>query len=354
MSTSLPATQKRILLARRPQGDVSKDDFKLVEEKINTDLKEGELLVRVIYLSIDPTLRGWMSEKPAYTPQIPLGTVMGGIGLGQVVLSKSETYKEGNLIVGLVGFQEYAVLSDQANPFMSRVNDIPKFPLHVALNNFGITGLTAYFGLMRKGEPKEGETLLISGAAGATGLAVGYIGKIKGCRVVGLAGSDEKCKNLVEKHGFDAAINYKSKDVSGEIKKNCPKGVDIYFDNVGGPLLETVLNELNFAARVVVCGAISQYNNKGLEDSHGIRNLPVLIVKEIQMRGIFVSAHRDDFHEAAKNIHQWLEEGKMPVLPVTLHKGVDKAVDALLGLFTGHNEGKTLVEVSAPPAPYHD
>lgn len=349
---SLPATQKRILLVKRPvDGKLTQENFKLSEDKIDTNLNEGEALVRTIYISLDPTLRNWTEEHPPYTPQIPLGNVMSALGIGQVVSSKNPDWKEGDLLTGAVGFQEYAILKE--NEATSKVNDIPKFPLHVALNNFGITGLTAYFGLTKKGEPKEGETLLVSGAAGATGLAVGHIGKIYGCRVVGIAGSDEKCKNLTEKYGFDGAINYKNADVGAEIKKQCPKGVDVYFDNVGGPLLDTVLTKMNFGGRVVLCGAISQYNAKEGE-VYGIKNTMHCIFNEIQMRGIFLTAHRKEYHEAAKNIHQWLEEGKMPVLPVTLHKGFEKILDAFFGLFSGHNEGKTLVEVSAPPAPYHD
>jgi len=351
-SSSLPSTQKRVLLVKRPEGgELKKSDFKFSEDKINTELNDGEALVRTIYISLDPTLRNWTEENPPYTEKIPLGEVMNALGIGQVVASKNNAWKEGDLLTGAVGFQEYAILKE--GPMTSKVNDIPKFPLHVALNNFGLTGLTAYFGLLRKGEPKEGETLLVSGAAGATGLAVGHIGKIKGCRVVGIAGSDEKCKNLVEKHGFDAAINYKNKDVDAEIKKNCPKGVDIYFDNVGGPLLDTVIPQMAFRGRIVVCGAISQYQNDS-KDTYGLKNTMHLIFKEAQMRGFFLMAHRQEYHEAAKDIHQWLEEGKMPVLPVTLHKGIDKVLDAFFGLFEGSNEGKTLCEVSAPPAPYHD
>jgi len=350
--TSLPTTYKRWLLVSRPTGNILHENFKLVEEKIDPTIKDGEIFVRVIYVSLDPTLIGWTSEKPPYTPQIKLGTVMNCSGIGQVIDSKCDKFKHGDFVVGLVGFQEYAVLSSSDMQF-DKVNDDPKYPLHIALNNFGITGLTGYFGMINKAEPKEGETLLVSGAAGATGMMAACIGKIKGCRVIGIAGSDEKCKNLLEKLKLDGVINYKTENVDEQIKKHCPKGVNIYFDNVGGPILDTVLNNLSFGARIVACGAISQYTISR-ESQHGIKNLMNIIFTEAQVRGVFLLAHRNQFHEAAKEIHQWLEEGKLPVLPVTLTKGIEHTINAFIGLFEGKNEGKSIVEFAAPPAPYHD
>jgi len=350
---STPSTQKRWLLVSRPEGHFSAKNFELSDAKVDSTIQDGQLFVKVIYVSLDPTLIGWAAEHPPYTPQIKLGTMMTCAGLGQVLESKDPKFKEGDLVVGLTGFQEYAVMNPSTDVLCSKVNDQPKYPLHIALNNFGITGLTAYFGMIKKGEPKEGETLLVSGAAGATGLMAGLIGKIKGCRVVGIAGSDEKCKTLVEKFKFDAAINYKTENVGEQIKKHCPKKVDIYFDNVGGPILDTVLNNINNGARIIACGAISQYG-ESKETTYGYKNLLNMVFTEAQYRGLFLLAHKHEFHEAAAAIHQWLEEGRLPVLPVTLTKGIEHAIEALIGLFEGKNIGKSLVEFSAPPAPYHD
>jgi len=350
----LPKTVKKWLLVSRPEKDFETKNFKYVEEAFDTTLQDGEILVKTIYISVDPTLRNWVHENPPYTPKVELGSTMPAYGIGEILESKLEGHLKGEMVVGHVGFADHAKLN--AKTIMSKVHNRPKFPLHVTINAFGLTGMTAYWGVMLKGEPKEGETFLLSGAAGATGMAAGCFAKIKGCRVVGIAGSDEKCKYLTETLKFDAAINYKTQNVQDEIKKTCPKGVDIYYDNVGGDILEAAIDNINTGGRIVVCGAVSSgYNEKGDETFTGPKNYLKLIFKEASMRGIMFSNHKD--HEslstAAKDIHEWMEAEKMPILPVTTTKGIESAVECLIGQWKGTNLGKALVEVAAPPGPYH-
>jgi len=353
-TVELPKTAKKWLLVSRPVGEFKKENFKQVEEPLDSNLADGEIFCRVIYISVDPTLRNWVHENPPYTPRVELGSSMPAYGIAEIIESKMEGYLKGEMVVGFVRFQEYCKLNAQT--VMSKVHNRPKFPLHVTLNAFGVTGMTAYWGVLQKGEPKEGQTFLVSGAAGATGMAAGCFAKIKGMRVVGIAGTDSKCEYITQTLGFDAAINYKTQNVNDEIKKLCPKGVDVYYDNVGGKTLDTVLQHINHGARIVVCGAISSgYTETGEESYDGIKNYTNIIFKEASMRGVFYNDHSD--HEsltaAAKDIHEWMEAEKFPVLPVSITKGIDSALDCLIGQWKGDNLGKALIEVVPPPAPYH-
>src|SRR5919106_528752 len=245
-------------LARRPEGQISDEHFALIKQAA-PEPGHGEALIRVRYLSMDPTIRGWM-ERDTYLPRIREGEIIRGLGLGEVVTSRSELYPQRALVSGLTGWQEWAV-ADEGRHRMQVLPDGTDPVDAVAL--FGPTGLAAYFGLLEVGRPSAGETVLVSGAAGATGSVVGQIAKIQGCRAVGTAGSDEKCAIVVDEYGFDACINYRTEDLRPRMRQTCPDGVDVFFDNVGGDVLEVALNNLALHARVVICGAISQYDGTG-------------------------------------------------------------------------------------------
>jgi len=347
---NIPNSQTKWILVGRPSGKLQPDIFKLVTEELTDSLSDNQILIKVIYISIDPTQRNAIREDPPYSPRIELGSVVPSFAIGQVLKTTSKKFEVGDWVSGSIGMQQYAKVSDSEG--VSKIEVSSKYPLHAALNNYGLTGLTAYVGLFVKGNPKEGETLLVSGASGATGLAAGVYGKIHGLRVVGIAGTDEKCKNLTGKYGFDGSINYKTQDIDAEIKRLCPKGVDVFYDNVGGKLLNTVLPNINKYARIVICGAISQYNNKSQEEAEGIPNYVYLLYKTARMEGFLLYDHKEILDKATKDIIGWMDQGKMPVLPVDISKGINSCIEAFMGLFEGKNHGKTLVEVCPPPAPF--
>jgi NADPH-dependent curcumin reductase CurA len=333
------STNRRWLLAKRPTGMITDADFRWVEEPIPS-IKEGEILVRVLWLSCDPTQRGWIS-RDTYLPAVPIGDVVRSGGVGRVVESKNPDWKEGDLVGGLVGWQDYAVLAPGGMFAPSRVpsdSDIP-----TAMSALGLTGLTAYFGLLEVGRPKEGETLVVSGAAGATGSIVGQIGKIKGMRVVGIAGGKEKCDYLTEKAHFDAAVDYKSEDVAARLRSLCPKGIDVYFDNVGGELLDVALSLLAMRGRIVLCGAIAQYNEAALPP--GPKNYLNLLLKRGRMEGFIVSDFMSRGAQARADLSAWLGEGKI-VDRVDVQVGLENAPKTLRRLFTGENQGKQLLRVA--------
>ncbi len=331
-------TNRRIVLVRRPAAEVTPDCMRLVEEAA-PEPAEGEALVRNLYLSLDPTQSGWM-KYDTYLPAIPLGDVIRSSGVGEVVESRSPHYAKGQLVTGLVGWQEYA-LADGAGRRMQAV------PAGVsaadAVSLFGITGLTAYFGLLDVGKPKPGETVVVSGAAGATGSVVGQIAKLSGCRTVGIAGSAEKCRWLVRELGFDAAIDYKREEVGPALKAACPKGIDVYFDNVGGAMLDAALLQLARNARVVLCGAISTYGEK--EPPPGPRHLMQLILKHAHMEGFLVLDYVARFPEAIAALAKWVAEGKLQNR-VDVVDGLENTPAAFQKLFTGGNTGKLLVKVA--------
>ena len=326
-------------LAARPVGNVKRSDFSYTEEVLRAPA-EGEILVKILYISLDPAMRGWMNEnRNSYIPPVAIGEVMRAIAVGRVIASRNPAFAVGDHVNGLMGVQEYAYSNGQG---LSKVD--PKLaPLPVFLGTLGMPGLTAYFGLMEIGQPKAGETVVVSGAAGAVGLVVGQIAKIKGCRVVGLAGGAEKCRFLVEELGFDAAIDYKNEDVTAALKERCPKGVDVYFDNVGGDILDAVLTRLARDARIVICGAISQYNNT--TPIKGPANYLQLIVNRASMKGMMVSDYYDRAGEALREMGGWIAAGKLKTRE-DIVAGLETFPDTFQKLFTGENNGKLVIKVA--------
>ena len=332
----MPRNQKWHLVAR-PQGLFRESDFRWVEVE-TPPLAEGEALVRTIYLSLDPTNRGWAGGD-TYLPAVPLDSVMRGIALGRVEESRAPGLAPGDVVQGLLGWQRYAVVPGSA---LTRLPPIP-LPLSAHLGLLGHIGLTAWVGLLQIGQPREGETLVVSAAAGAVGSLVGQIGKIKGLRVVGVAGSDEKCRWLTEELGFDAAVNYKRRPVLAGLRRECPEGIDVYFDNVGGATLDAVLSLVNRRARIVICGLISQYN--ATAPVPGPRNLGNLLVQRARMEGFIVLDHLDQAEKAAADLVRWHLAGRLQYRLDVVH-GLEKAPAAVNRLFDGSNTGKLVVRVS--------
>jgi NADPH-dependent curcumin reductase CurA len=300
--------------------------------------EDGEALVKVLMLSLDPAMRGWMNDVPSYVPPVGIGEVMRAIGVGQVVESKHERLSEGDYVSGLFGIQEYATLpGDALTPI-----DVELAGLATYLNVLGMPGMTAYFGLLDVGDPQPGETVVVSGAAGAVGATVGQIAKIKGCRAVGIAGGPEKCSLVVEDFGFDAAIDYKNDDLLPALREKCPERVNVYFDNVGGEVLDAVLARLARKARIVICGAVSQYNESTMR---GPSNYMALLVRRSRMEGFVVFDYADRYAEAAREMAGWMAEGKLvgreDVVP-----GIETFPETLLKLFRGENTGKLIIEVA--------
>ena len=324
-------------LAARPVGMFKDSDFQWAQEPVRA-LNDGELLVHIEYLSLDPTNRGW-AERDTYLPAVKLGDVMRGGAIGVVEESRNPNFKTGDHVSGLLGWQEYAI-SDGTG--LAKLPEIPEMPLTAHLGLFGHIGLTAYYGLLDVGQPKAGETLVVSGAAGAVGSLVGQIGKIVGCRVVGIAGSDEKCSWLTDDLGFDAAINYKKEKVFEALKRECPKGIDVGFENVGGEILDSVLALINVGARISLCGMISQYNSTDRVPGPG--NLFMLIVKRARIQGFLVSDYMPRAAEAMSKLGGWHVEGKIKYR-VDVVEGLEQAPTAVNKLFDGSNQGKLVVKV---------
>ncbi len=290
---------RRLVLAERPTATVDENTVRLESGEV-PDLGDGEALVHVRFISIDPTIRTWMNDAPGYLPPIAIGEVVRAAGVGEVVRSNSSRYQPGQLVFGLTGWQDYAVADEGARMLQPLPDGIDPT---AALSIFGTTGMTAYFGLLDVGRVKEGDTVVVSGAAGATGSTVGQIARIKGAgRVVGIAGSAEKCAWLVDELGFDAAVNYKEPDVAGRLRAACPDGIDLYFDNVGGELLDICLAQLAMRGRVVLCGAISTYNEAG--PPPGPRNYINLLIKRGRMEGFIILDYLDRFPEAQAEMAQ--------------------------------------------------
>jgi NADPH-dependent curcumin reductase CurA len=333
---AMAQTNRRITLAERPVGEVGENCFATDEVDVG-EPGPGEALVRVDWLSIDPTIRGWM-ERDTYLPAIEIGAPIRSGGLGEVVASNRDDAPVGATVFGMFGWQQCAVLGDQ-----DMVQQVPEgIEPEAALSVFGVTGMTAYWGLLDVGRPEAGETVLVSGAAGATGSVVGQIARIKGCRVVGLAGSDEKCAWLTDELGFDAAINYKTADLDAAMREACPTGIDVFFDNVGGDILEMALGHLALRGRVVLCGAIATYNDT--EPRPGPANLSNLIALRGRMEGFIILDYVDRFAEAALELGGWVLGGEL-TYEVDIVDGLDNAPTALDRLFTGANTGKVMVRV---------
>ncbi|HUX49171.1 MAG TPA: NADP-dependent oxidoreductase [Spirochaetia bacterium] len=335
------STNRRWLLASRPRGMATVANFRLQEEPVRAP-QSGEVLCRTVYLSVDPYMRGRMNEGRSYADPAKLDSVMVGGTVSQVIESQSSSFKPGDFVLGYFGWQEYGV---SAANHLTKL-DLPADLLPAALGALGMPGLTAWYGLLEIGKPEAGQTVVVSGGAGAVGSVVGQIAKIRGCRVLGIAGSDRKTDWLTGSLGFDHASNYKSAaDLSTEIGSSCPDGVDIYFDNVGGAVTEAVLPHLNTFGRIVVCGQISGYNL--VQPLPATSILPLLLTRRATARGFIVGDHSEFFPRALADLRGWVEDGSLKH-EETIVEGLENAPTAFLGLFDGSNIGKQLVKVSNP------
>ena len=328
----------QVRLAARPVGMPKTSDWSYVEEPVR-EPREGEVLIKVLYLSLDPAMRGWMNDRKSYIPPVPVGDVMRALGLGQVIASKNPKFAVGDYVSGMPGAQEY-VLSDGGGFFKI---DPSLAPLPVYLSALGMPGMTAYFGLLETGQVKADDTVVVSAAAGAVGSVVGQIAKIKECRVVGIAGGEEKCRYLTDELGFDAAIDYKKEAVGQALRKSCPRGIDVYFDNVGGDILDAVLEQINLGARIVICGAISQYNNNG--PLKGPSNYLSLLVNRATMKGMIILDYLPRYPEGMREIAGWIRAGRLKSREHIVD-GLEKFPETLLMLFTGDNFGKLEIRVA--------
>lgn len=330
---------RQILLAARPVGFPKDSDFKLVENPLPTP-GDGQILVRSIYLSVDPYMRGRMNDVKSYAPPVQIGEVMGGGVVAKVVASNNPGFKEGDIVEGMFGWQDYAVSPGQG----VRKIDPSLAPISTALGVLGMPGLTAYFGLLEIGKPKTGETVVVSGAAGAVGSIVGQIAKIKGCRVVGIAGGDDKIAYLTGELGFDGAFNYKTtSDYYEKLKELCPGGVDVYFDNVGGEITDAVFRLINPKARISICGQISQYNLEKPEMGPRLI-LTSLLVRQARAEGFLVFQFLERYPEGLSQMAQWVKQGKLKYKE-DIEEGIENTPRAFMAMLKGRNIGKQLVKV---------
>jgi NADPH-dependent curcumin reductase len=325
-------------LASRPVGMPKRSDWDFVSDEL-AEPKEGEFLIKTAFISLDPAMRGWMNDAKSYIPPVGIGEVMRAGTAGEVIASQHPDFKVGDHVAGAWGVQEYALSNGKG---ITKV-DASFVPLEVYLGTLGMPGLTAYFGLLDLGLPKEGETVVVSGAAGAVGIVVGQIAKIKGCRVVGIAGGKDKCDWVVNELGFDACVDYKNEDVKKALRTACPQGVDVYFDNVGGEILDMVLAQINKSARIVICGAISQYNNT--TPMRGPSNYIQLLVKSARMEGFVVFDYIKRYGEGVMQMAQWMKEGKLKSREHVV-EGLENFPETLLMLFEGKNTGKLVLKVN--------
>jgi len=334
----MSGTNHQFRLATRPVGMPKRSDWNYATEPVR-EPADGQFLVKILYLSLDPAMRGWLNEGKSYVPPVGIGDVMRAGAAGRVIASKNPKFAVGDFVTGGFGVQEYAV-SDGASVIKV---DAKAFALPVYLGTLGMPGMTAYFGLLEIGQPKAGETVVVSAAAGAVGSVVGQIAKIKGCRTVGLAGGPAKCQYVVRDLGFDACIDYKHEKVYEALRRECPKGIDVYFDNVGGEILDVALAQLNRGARIPLCGAISQYNNR--EGMQGPKNYLSLLVNRAMIKGFIVFDFAERYAEAAGQMTGWMAAGKLKsredIVP-----GLETFPETLLKLFTGENFGKLILKVA--------
>jgi NADPH-dependent curcumin reductase len=334
----MDAINHQVRLAARPVGLPKPSDWEHTEEPV-AEPGDGEVLVKVRYLSLDPAMRGWMNDARSYLPPVGIGEVMRAGGCGEVIASQHPNFEPGDHVSGVTGAQEYAVLAGDG---VIKVDpDLAPLPVHIG--TLGMPGMTAYFGLLDIGKPKEGDTVVVSGAAGAVGSVVGQIAKIKGCRAVGIAGGEEKCRHVVDELGFDACIDYKSENVAKALRQHCPNGINVYFDNVGGEILDAALAGLARHARVVICGAISQYN--ATEGMRGPANYMSLLVNRASMTGFLVFDFAARYAEAAGEMGKWMAEGKLKAFEDVATGGVANFPETLLRLFRGENTGKLVLEL---------
>ncbi len=328
----------QIRLAARPVGMPKRSDWSYVEEPVR-EPREGEVLIKVLYISLDPAMRGWISGHKSYIEPVKVGDVMRALGVGRVVASKNSKIAVGDHVSGTPGAQEYAI--SDGNGYFKIDQQIA--PLPVYLSALGMPGMTAYFGLLDTGQPKAGDTVVVSAASGAVGAVVGQIAKIKGCRVVGIAGGEEKCRYIKDELGFDAAIDYKKEEIYQALRQTCPKGIDVYFDNVGGDILDAVLTQINLGARIVICGAISQYNNTG--PIKGPSNYLSLLVNRASMKGMLVLDYLPRYPEGMREMAGWIRAGRLKSREHIVD-GLENFPETLLMLFTGENFGKLEIRVA--------
>jgi NADPH-dependent curcumin reductase len=332
---------KQVVLASRPQAAVTPDNFRVVEAPIPTP-GEGEVLVRNVWLSLDPYMRGRMNDVKSYAPSVAIGAVMVGQTVGEVVESRHPGFKNGDKVLTGTGWQLYGVARGKELMLV----DASRVPASYYLGILGMPGMTAWFGLFEIGKPKQGETVVVSAASGAVGSVVGQLAKSEGCRVVGIAGGRRKCDYVVDELGFDACVDYKAGKLHEDLRAACPKGIDVDFENVGGEIMDEVFMRLNFEARVVLCGMISQYDNAGAEWK-GQVNFNQLLMSRATVKGFIVSDHLDMFPAGAEYLGKLFADGKLQY-DETIVEGFENALDALHKLFTGGNTGKLLVHVGDP------
>jgi NADPH-dependent curcumin reductase CurA len=329
---------KQILLVSRPAGVPSMENFKILDTAVPQP-QDGEVLIRTLYLSVDPYMRGRMTDRKSYVEPFAVGAAINGGGVGEVVESRSAAFQSGDVVTGMLPWQLFSVAKETA---VHKID--PRLaPVTTALGVLGMPGLTAYFGFLDIGQPKEGETVVVSGAAGAVGTIVCQIAKIKGCRVVGIAGSDEKNQYLEKELGVGATINYKTADLRQALRDACPDGVDIYFDNVGGEISDVVMTRINHGSRTIICGQIALYNLE--QPDLGPRVQPYLLVNSALMKGFIVTGYAAQFGEGVRQLAQWLQQGKLKYAE-NIIEGFENTPRAFLGLFTGENLGKQLVKVA--------
>jgi NADPH-dependent curcumin reductase len=343
-STLNQLVNHQVRLASRPVGMAQPENWQFTEEVV-TEPADGQVLVKTLALSLDPAMRGWLNEGKSYIPPVGIGEVMRAGGIGRVIASKNPAFQPGDVVSGLLGVQEYCPAAGALPGGRLEKIDLRLGTPAQWLNVFGMPGMTAYFGLMDIGQPKPGETLVVSGAAGAVGQTVGQLAKIKGCHVVGIAGGAAKCDWVVKELGFDACIDYKGGSVREGLKQHCPKGVDIYFDNVGGEILDHVLAKLAPKARIVICGAISQYNNT--TPMQGPKNYMSLLVNRARMEGMVVFDYAKQFPQAIAELAGYMRDGRLKSKEDIVDGGVQAFPQTLNKLFAGENFGKLVLRVAA-------
>jgi NADPH-dependent curcumin reductase CurA len=342
MSAITSLTNHQVRLASRPVGLPTRDNWSFTTEPV-AEPGPGGVLVKTLSLSLDPAMRGWMNEGKSYIPPVEIGAVMRAGGVGKVIASNNPAFAVGDYVNAGLDVQEYCLIPEAQIKRSGMFKIDPRMGLTSWLNVLGMPGMTGYFGLMDVGQPKAGETVVVSGAAGAVGQTVGQIAKLKGCRVVGIAGGKAKCDWVVKELGFDACIDYKAGDVKAGLKEHCPKGVDIYFDNVGGDILDAVLTRITRGARIIICGAISQYNNT--TPVKGPANYLSLLVNRARMEGIVVFDYADRYPVAIAEMAGYLKEGKMKSKEDVV-EGLENFPETLLKLFNGENFGKLVLQVA--------
>ncbi|MGC1173563.1 NADP-dependent oxidoreductase [Polaromonas sp.] len=342
MSAITSLTNHQVRLASRPVGLPTRDNWSFTTEPV-AEPGPGGVLVKTLSLSLDPAMRGWMNEGKSYIPPVEIGAVMRAGGLGKVIASNNPAFAVGDYVNAGLDVQEYCLIPEAQIKRSGMFKIDPRMGLTSWLNVLGMPGMTGYFGLMDVGQPKPGETVVVSGAAGAVGQTVGQIAKLKGCRVVGIAGGKAKCDWVVKELGFDACIDYKAGDVKAGLKEHCPKGVDIYFDNVGGDILDAVLTRITRGARIIICGAISQYNNT--TPVKGPANYLSLLVNRARMEGIVVFDYADRYPIAIAELAAYLKDGKMKSKEDVV-AGLENFPETLLKLFNGENFGKLVLQVA--------